>query len=153
MRAGLYATCLVLAGVMPASAQEHSNGTLALDVMDPRPEVTQAIDDRLLLRVHSQGDHDWEVQVVERPLREFPENLLYHSSEWHGPYPTQVFAWNVAERRFPEERWLCVRNHPYEVAVRLANMATDGAGPDARFVHGTIEVAWFHRQCKRGFGY
>ena len=153
MRVGLCATSLVLAGILSASAQGRSSGTLTLDVMDPRPEVTQVIDDRLLLRVRSQGDHDWEVQVVERPLREFPENLLYHSPEWHGPYPTQVFAWHIASRTFPDERWVCVRGFPYEVTIRLKDMATEGKGPDAHFVHGTVEVQWFHRACKRGFGY
>jgi hypothetical protein len=153
MPAGLLATMLALLAFASARAQAVPNGTLTLDVMDARPEISRVIDDRLLLRLRSQGDHEWEAEVLQRPATQFPENLLYHSRQWHGPYPTQVFAWHVASRRFPDERWLCVRGNPYEVAIRLKDIATEGAGADARFVRGTIEVEWFRRQCKRGFGY
>ena len=46
-----------------------------------------------------------------------------------------------------------VREHPYEVMVRLKDVETHGVGQDIYFVRGKIEVEWFQRQCKRGFGY
>jgi hypothetical protein len=143
----------LLACLQTASAGDPLHGMLTIDVMDPRSEVTQNINDRLLLRLKSEGDHEWEVQVIKRPSAEFPENLLYHSDQWHGPYPTQVFAWHVSSQYFPNERWLCVREHPYEVMVRLKDVETHGVGQDIYFVRGKIEVEWFQRQCKRGFGY
>ena len=144
---------LALLAVATAAAQTGRSGALAIDLRDPRAQVSQNIDDGLLLRLVSQGDHEWEVQVVARPPGEFPENLLYHSTQWHGPYPTQIFAWHVATGRFPHERLLCVRGRPYELAVRLKDVQTQGTGADAHFVRGAVEVEWFQRPCTRGFGY
>ncbi len=93
----------LLACLQTASASDALQGMLTIDVMDPRSEVTQNINDRLLLRLKSEGDHEWEIQVIKRPSAEFPENLLYHSDQWHGPYPTQVlrgtFRRNIFQTR------------------------------------------------------
>jgi hypothetical protein len=142
-----------LGHMQAVSASDPVHGILAIDVMDPRSEVTQKINDHLLMRLESNSDHEWEVQVIRQPSTEPPSNLLYHSDQWHGPYPTQVFAWHVSSKYFPDERWLCVRGYPYEVVIRIRDVVTRGIGQDINFVRGTIEVEWFHRQCKRGFGY
>lgn len=99
----------------------------------------------------SDGDHEWEAEVVDRSPPDTSFNLLYHSLQWHGTYRTQASAPSIVAHEFPDERWLWVRDRAYEVMIRLSNIETRGVGQDAHFVRGTIEVKLFKRPCTRGF--
>lgn len=84
----------------------------------------------------------WEIGVYhdENPAA---GNLLYHSPNWHGPYPSQVDAWAEAAHYWPRgPRRLAVRGKPWTVIVTCEDCATTGVGDDARFVSGRLRVRW-----------
>ena len=96
----------------------------------------------LRIRVTREPPLGWVVSVITNSAKSDQPNLLYHSRRWHGPYPTDVFAWSRQNRTFPDERLLPVYGHPYELRLRLLDCRTSGTGDDAVFEDGTIEVAW-----------
>lgn len=118
--------------------------TLAIrfEVTDTTVAFERPLGPALLLRVRRQGRAGWTVAVVRRSSRPEQRNLLYHSAQWHGPYPTDVFAWTYQRGLFPDIRVLPVRGYPYEVRVRLIDCRTTGSGEGAVFEAGTIEVGW-----------
>ncbi|HEX8725117.1 MAG TPA: hypothetical protein VF737_07020 [Gemmatimonadaceae bacterium] len=121
-------------------------------VTDTTPLFEQPLGDSLLLRVQREGPLGWTVSVVRRGAGTDGRNLLYHSLEWHGPYPTDLFAWSFHERYFPDERLLPVYGYPYEVRVRLVDCRTAGSGATAVFTAGTVEVAWRQAPVRRAAG-
>jgi hypothetical protein len=101
-----------------------------------------ARDLRLVARREGSG---WDIAVVAANDT-LAENLLYHSREWHGPYPTQVYAWSEAERYFGDgERIMPVRGYPWVVRLRCEGCKTEGRGERARFTAGMVHVAWERR--------
>ena len=91
----------------------------------------------------SQHNFGWDVQVIQKPFDgKSSSNLLYHSLEWHGPYPSQVDAWHVTEKYFQNERELDVRGYPYRLKIVLVNPVVEGTGSDTRFVSGRVKVSW-----------
>ncbi len=119
----------------------YRGGALSVRVTDDRGSVTQDIDERLVLVLQG-GESGWDVKVVEKPMTFASPNLLYHSAAWHGPYPTQVYPWNVAQRFFPNDRKLAVRGYPYGVTIRIVDIRIEGEGDRAKFKEGTILVRW-----------
>jgi hypothetical protein len=114
-------------------------------VRDKREVITRSIDKELLLRIEradrlAQEPVGWDIQVVRKPFAVDSSNLLYHSVEWHGPYPSQVEAWHVARKYFPNERELEVRGYPYQVKIILINPIVAGDG--SSFVSGEIKIIW-----------
>ena len=138
------ATGLMLLGPGPMARQDTTAFTVAMrfDVGDSTPSFERPLDSALALRVERVTEFGWIVSVTRRSTEADQPNLLYHSREWHGPYPTDVFAWSFARRLFPDERSLPVYGHPYEIRVRLIDCHASGSGSDATFTSGTIEVAW-----------
>jgi len=135
---------LLLNGLHLEGKQKHG-GSLTFDVRDKREVITRSIDKHLLLRVEradklAQEPVGWDIQVVRKPFDVNSGNLLYHSREWHGPYPSQVEAWHVADRYFPNERELEVRGYPYELRIILINPVVAGDG--SSFVSGEIKIIW-----------
>ena len=130
------------------AAGRNSGGSLAFSAVDERQVILRDIDKRLLLRVEKirsvlQKNYGWDVQVIRKPYdASSSSNLLYHSQEWHGPYPCQVEAWQVAENYFPNVRELDVRGYRYELKIVLANPVVEGAGFDSRFVSGIVKISW-----------
>ena len=135
---------LLLNGLNTEATQKRG-GSLTFDVGDERKVITRSIDKHLLLRVvrvdsGTQGDFSRDIQVVRKPFHINSSNLLYHSREWHGPYPSQVDAWQVAKEYFPNERKLDVRGYPYEVKIILIDPVV--AGDEPSFVSGKIKIIW-----------
>lgn len=135
---------LLLPGLNTRATQKHG-GSLTFDVGDKRELITRKIGKDLMLRVErvdgvGQERFGWDVEVLQKPFDVNSSNLLYHSLEWHGPYPAQVYAWHVAKKYFPNERELEVRGYPYEVKIMLVNpvVTTDGSS----FVSGKIKIVW-----------
>ncbi len=143
------------AGLTPAQAAPQDTTAFAVilrfDVTDTTLIFERPLGSFLLLRVRRESRSGWVVSVVRRSSEPDQPNLLYHSRNWHGPYPTDVFAWSFRRRYFPNERILPVYGYPYELRVRLMGCRTSGSGDDLRFVAGTIEVAW-RRAPVRGSG-
>jgi hypothetical protein len=135
---------LLLNGLTPEATPRHG-GSLRFALADKHAVITRRINKDLLLRLErwdSVGPENfgWDIQVVRKPFAEASSNLLYHSTEWHGPYPSQVCAWHVAKRYFPNERELAVRGYPYEVKIILVNPVVAGDG--STFVSGEINIVW-----------
>ena len=130
-----------------AGSWGNSLGTVRFEVTDARERIEREIDSRLLLRV-SRVPHvrlanfGWVVKVLERPVGENAVNLLYHSLAWHGPYPTDIMAWHVGERVFPDDRFLRVQGHPYEIRITLSDIKVTGTGENREFVSGSVDVSW-----------
>ncbi len=142
----MIALALAVGLALPAQAarQDSTPYTVAfrIDVGDTTPVFERQLGPSLILRVRRAGRAGWTVAVVRSSGQLDGRNLLYHSPEWHGPYPTDVLAWSYQQKLFPDERVLPVSGHPYEVRVRLIGCRTTGSGDTAAFAAGTIEVGW-----------
>jgi hypothetical protein len=126
-----------------AGAQNRPDEALSFSLTDGREVITQDINENLLLRViKDSSGGGWDIRVVNKPSNINSENLLYHSVDWHGPYPSQIYAWQVVEKYFPNERQLHVRGYDYDVKISLKNTVTDGQGRNARFVSGSVYILW-----------
>jgi hypothetical protein len=142
----------LLSGVSARAAER--SGLLTFGVTDGREVITRDLGRGLLLRVVkersvSREHFGWRVEVVPRPYRRSSRNLLYESRHTHGAHPSQVYAWHVTSRHFPNDRELDVRGHAITVRVELINPVAEGDGPDARFVSGEIRVSWRPRRGAR----
>jgi hypothetical protein len=113
-------------------------------MVDTVSKVERSITRDLRLEARREGN-GWDIAVVAANDT-FAENLLYHSREWHGPYPTQVYAWSEAEHYFGEgERIVPVRGYPWVVRLRCEGCKTEGTGETAHFTAGMLHVAWERR--------
>jgi hypothetical protein len=121
----------------------------------PLPSTSETvyvqIDEKFQLRAEPDQD-GWEIGVVTKLPQNFPSNLLYHSKKWHGPYPTQIYAWHLLKDYFPNTRWLCVSGQPIEVMLEIRDAKIKPDGESAVFESGQLHVEWFHRRCTKGFG-
>ena len=136
---------LLVNGLTPEATPRHAGGSLTFDVADKQLAITRRITKDLLLRVErwdsvAPENFGWDIQVVRKPFTENSTNLLYHSTQWHGPYPSQVCAWHVAKKYFSNERELEVRGYPYEVKIMLVNPVVASEGPS--FLSGKIKIVW-----------
>jgi hypothetical protein len=135
------AILLLLLGPGLGTAEAGADLFLRFDVRDPRPHIEVPLDAGLLVRA-ARIDQGWEIAVVDPAAGPHPRNLLYHSPSWHGPYPTQILPWHLPAGLFPDHRVLPVDGHPYEVDIRLQDLRASGAGDEARFTSGAVEVQW-----------
>ena len=130
---------------LPRPARRDAAFAVALrfSVLDSTPSFERSIGPGLRIQVRNDPPLGWAVSVVSsRPSSKDPSNLLHHSRDWHGPHPSDVYAWSYASRFHSDERILSVFGRPYEVRIRLVDCRTSGAGEEAVFVDGSIEVAW-----------
>lgn len=126
-----------------AVAENRPDESLSFSLTDKREIITHDISDDLLLRViKDRSGAGWDVWVDKKPFDKKTPNLLYHSLDWHGPYPSQIYAWQIVEKYFPNERRLQIRGYPYDVIIVLTNAAIDGQGHDSRFVSGNVTISW-----------
>lgn len=151
MKKVLLLITIVLCTGVEAFAQTVNSGrpggSLTFDVTDGRKVISREMGRGLLLRVVKersvgQEHYGWRVEVVRKPYRLSSRNLLYHSRRTLGAHPSQVYAWHVTSGQFPNERALDVWSYPVTVRVTLVNPVAEGAGPDGRFVSGTLEITW-----------
>ena len=147
------AAVLTMALSTPLDAQSPADTAafttvIRFPVVDTTPLFEHPLDATLVIRVFRQVDAEsrhmgWWVAVMRVPIEHGNFfNLLYHSRSWHGPYPTDVFAWHYGTGRFPDERILPVYGYPYELRVRCPGCAIAGSGPDVHFIDGVVEVGW-----------
>lgn len=130
-----------------AVSGQQTGNAIQLDVTDRRKVVTRSIGRGLLLKVVKERSerHEhfgWRLEVVRKPYRHASPNLLYRNKAGYGADQSQVYAWHLAERQFPNERELKVRGYPYTVRVVLADCAVEGSGAEARFISGEMRISW-----------
>jgi hypothetical protein len=142
--------CLTLMGTISGCRQNdrarEQDDRLTLSVTDTTQHIERRIARGLQLEVRRQGTYaraaGWDVAVYATGDTA-RENLLYHSREWHGPYPTQVYAWSEAENYFGKgARELPVRGHPWLVLLECVECVTEGTGDVARFTRGELKIEW-----------
>lgn len=130
-----------------ASPRAPAPHSITIDVTDGRRLFSRRIGPGLLLRVSKEASVDcanfgWNVEVVRAPRRPTSRNLLYSNPGGHGADPTQVYAWNVAQKHFPEPRELPARGTPYVVTVSIAGASVTGSDEKSCFEAGTMTVSW-----------
>ncbi|NNG16083.1 MAG: hypothetical protein HKM89_06340 [Gemmatimonadales bacterium] len=146
-------TTVALLWAAPLAAQTPADtarftAVIRFPVTDTTPLFEHPLDSTLVIRVFRQVDAElrhmgWWVAVMRTPVESGTFfNLLYHSKYWHGPYPTDLYAWHFGKTRFPDERILPVHGYPYELRVRCPGCKTRGQGPDVHFTEGMVEVGW-----------
>lgn len=140
-------------GSTRASAQDVVNPdtlgfrrVLSFPITDTAAGHTTALGDSLVLRIVQErtaagGSLGWYLAVEQRSANASRRNLLYHSLGWHGPYPTDVFAWIHQQHYYPDDRTLSVFGWPYDVRVVCRGCAADGEKEAAHFTAGMLEVA------------
>src|ERR1700742_4608910 len=121
---------LLLSANLPA---QSTLNTLFFSLTDGRKVIVRSINRDLLLRVVKdssvkQKDYGWMVQVVRKPYKNSSSNLLYHSRGTLGAHPSQVYAWHVSQKQFPNERALKVAGYPITVRIELLKPAVEGEG-------------------------
>lgn len=119
---------------------------LEFPVTDTQPRHDVALNPHLLLRLrrqlHANGTAmGWYAAIYHQPAQDTSRNLLYHSLNWHGPYPTDLLAWLHAEAYFPDDRLLPVYGEPWELRMVCRNCQTAGDSTFLHFTSGTIQVS------------
>ena len=133
----------------PGVAQDSSlyRVLLRFPVTDTTSSFERALGSALLVQVHREVDAygspgGWYIAVVRQPAAPERSNLLYHSRSWHGPYPTDLFAWIHEERYYPDERILPVYGYPFELRFRCEGCETTKTASGVQFTAGIVEVGW-----------
>ena len=137
-----------LAALLGSQPRRGEPSAITVDLLDDRRVVNRVINPDLLLRLENTSagnEHQgWQVEVLRRPVNIDSRNLVYQAP--HGPDPSDVEAWHVAEHQFPNERLVDVKGYPITIRIRLIDPRISGRGPDARFVSGRLRVSWGRRQ-------
>jgi hypothetical protein len=124
--------------------QTGEPSSITIDLLDNRSVVSRVIAPELLLRLQNVSagkEHEgWDVQVLHRPISVDSRNLIHQAP--HGPDPSDVEAWHVAEKHFPNERLVDVKGYPITIRIQLIEPRVSGKGADARFVSGKLRVSW-----------
>jgi hypothetical protein len=136
-----WSLAVIAAGRPLAVPATQLRGELLLAVTDSASMTVRQITRNLRLEVRGESGGR-EVAVVSSADRR-GDNLLYHSREWHGPYPTQVYPWLEATNYFGRGvRLLPVRGYPWVVQVSCEGCVTTGSGASTRFAAGMLRVSW-----------
>jgi hypothetical protein len=146
------AAAMLIGCCTPLTAQVGSPDTtgfrviVSFPVTDTQPRHEASLTPALLLRVYRALNANgtamgWYVAVYRQPVEDSSRNLLYHSLAWHGPYPTDMFAWHHAQGYFPDDRILPVYGEPLELRLLCVRCETEGDSTFAHFVSGTVSAS------------
>lgn len=145
--ARIYLVSAVLAGLLPVVATAQRSGHFVVNVLSQTEPPERRLDRNYRLTVRRfedvKGEPFWEV-ALRRASDTTYDNLLYHSTEWHGPYPVHVGAITISKGLFPATRVLAgYRGAPYVVTVQLGkDIRIAGSDTNAVFRGGSFEVSW-----------
>jgi hypothetical protein len=143
----MHRSIFLLAVLLPATATAQRSGHFVVDVLSRTEPPARQLDSNYRLTVRRfedvKGEPFWEV-ALRRANDTAYDNLLYHSTQWHGPYPVHVGAITISQRLFPATRVLPgYRGAPYVVTVRLRDdIRIAGSDTNAVFRGGSFEVSW-----------
>ena len=144
---GIFTFSAIIAAFLPAAAAAQRSGHFVVNVLSQTEPKERHLDRDYRLTVRrfedTHGEPFWEV-ALRRAHDTTHDNLLYHSTEWHGPYPVHVGAITISQHLFPATRVLPgYRGAPYVVTVRLRNdIRIAGSDTNAVFRGGSFEVTW-----------
>jgi hypothetical protein len=131
------------------AAQDSSSYHVLLrfPVTDTTSLFERVLSRALLVQVRREVDAHgvaggWYIAVIRQPTGPESRNLLDHSWAWHGPYPTDLFAWIHEEGYDPDERILPVYDYPYELRLRCEACVTAKTIRGVEFTTGMVEVGW-----------
>ena len=135
----------LLAGQIPDTASFQRIWQFPVD--DTVRLRSSSLDSSLTVELHRELDvhgtsMGWYLSVVASSGSEEHYNLLFHSLAWHGPYPTDLFAWIHRDQFFPDQRVLPVFGYPYELRLTCQKCAVAGDSTLVHFVAGTVLVEW-----------
>src|SRR3954469_2298550 len=142
-RAGIF----LLAVLLPATATAQRSGHFVVDVLSHTEPSERRLDSSYRLSVPRfedvKGEPFWEV-ALRRASDTTYDNLLYHSTEWHGPHPVHVGAITISQGLFPATRVLpAYRGAPYVVTVRLRDdIRIAGSDTNAVFRGASCGGSW-----------
>jgi hypothetical protein len=148
MRLGFLVAPAIAALLGSSQPQRGTPTSITIDLLDDRRVVSRVISSELLLRlqnVSAGNEHEgWDVQVLHRPVRVDSRDLIHQAP--HGPDPSDVEAWHVAEKFFPNERLADVKGYPITIRIQLIEPRVSGKNAGARFVSGKLRVSWEPRR-------
>jgi len=137
-----------IAALLGPQPQRGDRSAITVDLLDNRRVVSRVISSALLLRLENtsagNAHQGWQVEVLRRPVTIDSRNLVYEAL--HGPDPSDVEAWHVAEKQFPNQRLLDVKGYPITIRIQVVDPRISGKGPDAQFISGRLRVRWERRQ-------
>lgn len=137
---------ILLSAVQIADARENAN-ELTIDLTSRQMVFTRDIGADLMLRVVKDSsvnyrDFGWILEVVKKPHRKNSRNLIYQNRTGTTADLSQIYAWHIGDRDFPNVRYLKIKNNPVRLKINLKNPKVKGTGPDARFVSGKLTITW-----------
>src|SRR3954462_14507318 len=142
-RAGIF----LLSALLPAAATAQRSGHFIVDVLSRTEPAERQLDSSYRLSVRRfedvKGEPFWEVALRRKSDTTY-DNLLYHSTEWHGPYPVHIGAITISQRLFPATRVLPgYRGASYVVTIRLRDdIRIAGSDTNAVFRGGSLGGSW-----------
>lgn len=109
--------------------------------LDSSTNAERAFGASLFLHVQGTAEDGFEVKVVApRRIRGCYPNLVHWAP--HGPDPSDVMPWHVAQRYYPNTRVIPVCGHKLAVEITLASPVVS---PNAtRFTSGMLVVTVKH---------
>jgi len=138
---------LGFAALLSGAAAAQRSGHFVVNVLSQTEPPEQRLDGDYRLTVRRFDDRNgepfWEVALLRASDTSY-DNLLYHSTEWHGPYPVHVGAITISQGLFPSTRVLPgYRGAPYVVTIRLRDdIRIVGTDTNAVFRAGSFDVSW-----------
>jgi hypothetical protein len=137
----------VTVALLSVAVEAQRSGHFVVDVLSQTEPPVHRLDRDYFLTVRRfedrNGEPFWEV-ALRRTSDTTYDNLLYHSTEWHGPYPVHVGAITISQHLFPSTRVLPgYRGAPYVVIIRLHDdIRIADSDTNAVFRGGSFEVSW-----------
>jgi hypothetical protein len=119
----------------------------AFPVTDTVSQRVAGIGAGLVVRVRSEADAHgthmgWSIGVYREPVGPESRNLLYASNYFHGPHPSDLFAWHRVQHFFPDERILPVYRYPREIRIACVGCQIAGDSSLVHFTSGSVEIGW-----------
>lgn len=125
----------------------RKSGEIKIDLTEKQKVFVVDIGNDLMLRVVkdssvAHSDFGWILEVVKKPYRQTSRNLIYTNKTGTTADRSQVYAWHVAGKEFPNHRVLAIKGYSKKIKVDLIDPGVRGVGEDARFVSGKLKISW-----------
>lgn len=124
-------------------------GEIQIDLTDQRKVFETDFGTNLVLRVRKDSsvqnrDFGWILEVNYKSSKRDAKNLIYSNPTGTTADRSQVYAWQVGNREFPNYRVLTVKGRPQIIKVTLIDPKIEGEGENARFTSGKLKISWSH---------
>lgn len=124
-------------------------GGVQIDLTDERKIFETDFGANMVLRVIKDSsvqhrDFGWILEVNYKSAKRGAQNLIYSNPTGTTADKSQIYAWQVGSREFPNYRALTVKGQPQIVKVTLIDPKVEGEGENARFTSGKLKISWRH---------